>query len=221
MTLSTTLTWADLRSQYDSELAELREAYAELAEHASTEYGDDWRDRPLANDPEQLDGDAQGLWVLRNEVDHLDQQAQTIQSRQAMLDRLEAEYGDGTFEVAILTGTETMDIETQLRMEAQRDGVTEDILTVKRNQLTVDAATVDAPEGVPRDEDGSPQPSEAANALALALWDQIETLNNAGTVDFRAEGLGDDAPARSQPVAGSDTPTPSDELSEPSASTDE
>jgi hypothetical protein len=205
--ITTEVTWADLRSAYDDELADLRDAYDELTEQAREEYGEDWQDRPMPRNPDALGDDERDLWVYQQQAAQYDQAAQSIQKRQHMLDRLADEYGDGDFEIKMLTGEETMQIETELRTLAQERGIDVSVIQVRRNALTVDKATVDAPEGVPR-EDGSPVPSECPNALTLALWDQVEAFNNAGETGFRAAGFGDHSPPDQTP-GSSATPTAS------------
>jgi len=201
--ITTEVTWQDLIGAYDDELDELRDAYDELDDLAREEYGEDWRDRPLPDDPQALPEDDEDLWVYQQQAAQYDSAKQSIEKRQHLLGRLREEYGDGDFEIQMLSGSETMDIETELRMLANKRDVSVDAIQVRRNALTVDAATVDAPEGVPR-EDGSPVPSEAPNALTLALWEQVESYNNAGEIDFRAGGFGE-----------TDRPDPTGESSAP------
>jgi hypothetical protein len=221
MPITTDVTWADLRSAHDDELDELRDAYEEIQALATDEYGDDALQRPLPNDPDALDDDRRDLWVYQQQTQQYDEAAKSIQKRQHMLGRLADEYGDGAFTIQMLSGEQAMDIETELRMYAQsNDDLPMAAVELRRNALTVDAATVDAPEGVPRDGDGSPVPSECPNALTLALWEQVEAFNNAGETGFRAEGFGnDDRPAPT--AAASATPTPASVPSEPSDATDD
>jgi hypothetical protein len=208
MTITTKISWSDLIAVYDTELADLREAYDELVEQARDEYGEGWQSRPTADD---------SLQVYQQRAQQYDEAAKSIQKRQHLLGQLKEEYGDGDFELKMLTGEETMQVETELRTLAQQEDVSVDVIQVRRNALTVDAATVDAPEGVPR-EDSSPVPSECPNALTLALWEQVESLNNAGETGFRAEGFGDstglstvDTSAAPTPSAGSSTPSAPDD----------
>jgi len=208
-TISTTVTWADLTAAYDTELDELQDAYDELCTQAEHEYGEGWQSQPATDEK---------LQVYQQQAQQYDGAAKSIQKRQHLLDLLSAEYGVGDFELKMLTGEETMQVETELRMLAQQEDVSVDVIQVRRNALTVDAATVDAPEGVPR-EDGSPVPSECPNALTLALWEQVESLNNAGETGFRAEGFGDSTGLST--VDTSAAPTPSAALSTPSAPDDE
>jgi hypothetical protein len=117
----------------------------------------------------------------------------------------------------MLSGQDTLELETQVRAKARELGVDVDEVQHYRKGLVVDEATVDAPDGVPRS-DGSPEPSAVGNALMFALYEQIEALNSAGAADFRAPGF--DGPDLS--VAGSSaTPTPSGPSSKPSAPTDD
>lgn len=220
MPITTTVTWQDLQTAHDDELADLRDAYDELREKARAEYGDDALTQDLPTDPDNLSDDERALYVYQQKVNQYDSAAQSIQKRQHILGQLADEYGDGAFELKMLTGTEMMDVEAELRMEAQQRDVSVDVIQVKRNALTVDAATVDAPEGIPR-EDGSPVPSACPNALTLALWEQVERFNSAGATDFRPVGFGEDSPAPTPTGAKSATPTASSEPSASSAPTDE
>lgn len=220
MTITTTVTWADLLSDATSELDTLRDAYDELQDLATEEYGDDALDRTLPNDPDLLDADERDLWVYRTQMEQYDSAAKSIQKREHVLQRLKDEYGDGDFEIRMLTGEETVELETDLRMLAQDEGVSMQAIESKRNARVVDLATVDAPEDLPR-EDGSPTPSQAPNALTLALWEQVNRFNNAGATDFQPEGFGESDPAPNPTGAKSATPTPSGEVSTPSEPTDE
>lgn len=212
--ITTTVTWADLQSAYDDELADLREAYDELVAKATETYGADALDQLVTDD----DSD---LRVYQTQAEQYDQAAKTLQKRQHVIERLAEQYGDGAFEIKMLTGSETMDIETELRMEAQQSDLSMEALNIRRNALTVDTATVDAPEGVPRDDDGSPTPSECPNPLTLALWEHVERYNNAGATDFRPAGFGEDSPDPTPTDVASVPPTSASEPSEPSAPTDE
>lgn len=197
MTITTTVAWADLHAALDDELAEVEAAYDDLADHATEEYGDEWRTAPATDDT---------LSALQEQAERYDQTAKSIQQRRQMLDRLKDEYGSGDFEVKLLTGSETMQIETDLRLEAQQRDIDLAVIQTKRNALTVDAAVTDAPEGVPRDDEGSPTPSECPNALTLALWEQVERFNNAGDPDFTAAGLSDASDTTTSVTSA--TPTP-------------
>jgi hypothetical protein len=208
--ISTTVSWADLTAAYDTELDDLRDAYNELCTQAESEYGEGWQSHPATDET---------LQVYQQQAQQYDEAAKSIQKRQHLLKQLKAEYGDGNFELKMLTGKETMQVETELRVLAQQEDVSIDVIQVRRNALTVDAATVDAPEGIPRDDDGSPVPSECPNALTLALWEQVESLNNAGETGFTAEGFGDST--RLSTADTSATPTASAASSTPSAPDDE
>lgn len=219
--ITTTVTWGDLISQHDDELADLRDAYDEIADLAREEYGDDALDRTLPGDADLLDDAERDLYVYQQQAAQYDEAAKTIQNRKHVLETLREEFGDGDFEIKMLTGEETMDIETELRMLAQRKDVSVDTIQIRRNGLTVDAATVDAPEGVPQDGADDPAPSLAPNPLTLALWEQVQRFNNAGATDFRPEGLGDGDVSGPGASASSEVPTTSGDHSEPSASPDE
>jgi hypothetical protein len=210
MSITAQITWSDLTAVYNTELNDLRDAYDELCTQAESEYGEGWQSHPATDET---------LQVYQQQANQYDEAAKSIQKRQHLLGQLKAEYGNGEFELKMLTGEETMQVETELRMLAQQEDVSIDVIQIRRNSLTVDAATVGAPEGVPRDDDGSPVPSECPNALTLALWEQVESLNNAGETGFRAEGFGD---TTGLSTAGtSATPTPSAASSTPSAPDDE
>jgi len=211
MAITTTVTWDDLRQAPADELSELRDAYEELRELATEVYGDDALDRTLPNDPDQLEADERDLWVYQTQIEQYRQAAESIEKRQNMLRRLEDEYGSDPFEIKMLSGSETMDIETELRMKAQQKDTAIDTVRIHRNGLVVDAATVDGPDTLPTTEDGTPKPSDAPNALTLSLWEMVERFNNAGSVDFRPEGFGD--------TAGEPRPT-TDKSATPSASTE-
>jgi hypothetical protein len=210
MTITTIVTWADLTAAYDTELDDLREAYDELCTQAEHEYDDGWRSQPAA---EEI------LQIYQQQAQQYDEAAKSIQKRQHLLNQLKEKYGDGGFELKMLTGEETMQVETELRILAQQEDVSVDVIQVRRNVLTVDAATVDAPEDIPRDDEGSPVPSECPNGLTLALWEQVESLNNAGETGFRAEGFGDTTGLFTVDTSG--TPTSSPASSTPSAPDDE
>jgi hypothetical protein len=203
--ITSTVTWADLTAAYDRELDDLRDAYDELCTQAEYEYGEGWQSQPATEET---------LQVYQQQAQQYDEAAKSIQKRQHLLGQLPEEYGDGDFELKMLTGEETMQVETELRMLAQQEDVSVDVIQVRRNALTVDAATVDAPEGVPR-EDGSPAPSKCPNALTLALWEQVESLNNAGETGFTAEGFGDSGGLSTADTSA--TPTPSPQSLTPSA----
>lgn len=215
--ITTTVTWDDLIGQHDDELADLQDAYAEVRDLAEEEYGDGALDAPVPSEPSAVPDDRMDLYVYQRQAAQYDEAAKSIQNRQHVLGELREQFGGGAFAIKMLTGAETMDIETQLRMEAQQRDAAIDTIQVRRNSLTVDAATVDAPEGVPR-EDGSPVPSACPNPLTLALWEQVQRYNNAGATDFRPEGCGDaTSPATG---ASSATPTTSGGATTPSSSTD-
>ena len=174
-TITTALTFDDLINDHDDDLESLRAAYEEVVEYATEEHGE----RPAWPD------------VLRQQAQMYDEAGKSIQRRQHVLTTLRDEYDDAEFTIKMLSGSELMDIETDLRMEAQKRGVEPGTLQAYRQQLTVDRATVAAPDAVPTDDDGNPLPSECPNPLTLALHEQVERLNTAGAADFRAPGFGD------------------------------
>jgi len=208
VSITTTVTWADLLNRTTEELDDLRDAYEELKDLAIEEYGDDAVDRTLPNDPDLLDADERDLWVYRTQMEQYNSAKQSIEQRANVLKRIQDEYGEGDFEIRMLTGEETVEIETELRMLAQERDTSIDVVQSKRNTQTVDAATVAAPDEFPT-EDGSPVPSKAPNALTLALWEQVNRFNNSGATDFQASGFGDTDPAPSPTAGQSVTPTPS------------
>ena len=175
-TITETVTFDDLISSYGPELEELEAAYNGAVEYATDEYGEERTEWP---------NEVRSLVEMYNEA------GKSIQQRQHVLERLSTHYGDGGFKIAMLTGSELMDIETEMRMKAKDRGVQVSELQAYRQQLTTDYATVGAPEEFPTDSDGSPQPSEAPNPLTLSLYEHVERLNMGGSSDFRAPGFGD------------------------------
>jgi len=195
MTATTDLTFGDLKAQYDDDLETLREAYEDVTEHGRAEYGDreEWPDE------------------VRGRAEALNESAKQIQNRQHAVETLAADYGDGPFRVKVLSGAELMDVELDLRAEAQARDVDAEAIQGYRKRLLVDAATVDAPAEVPTDDDGTPAPSELPNPITLALYDCVERLNNTGATDFRAPGF--ESPGDSDPDATSATPSVSETVS--------
>lgn len=204
MPITTTVTWADLIDAQRDELDDLRDAYEEVTELAREEHGDDALDRPLPADTDAVDDDAQELAVLQQQAAMYDQAAVVIQRRINLLETLQGKLGAGDFEVKMLSGEEAMSLEVDLRTDAaDTDAQT---LQLMRNQRTVDAAVVDAPADLPRDDGGSPKPSDAPNALVNSLFDQVQRFNAAGSPDFRAAGFGGPGPA----AASESSATPTD-----------
>jgi hypothetical protein len=190
MPITQTVTWADLRAELSDELSELRDAYDEIRGKAIDEYGEDAFDRTLPDDPDTVADENRDLWTYQRQIEQYNQAKQSIDRRLNVLERLEDEVGSGDFEIKMLTGSETMEIETRLRLKAQERNTDVETIQHLRELWVVDGATVDAPDGVPR-EDGSPQPSECPNALATSLYERINRLNNAGATDFQTAGFGD------------------------------
>lgn len=196
--ITQTVTFDDLIADHDDELDDLREGYDDLAEWATDEHGErreGW--------PEEV----------RQYLTQYDETAKTIQKRQHVLETLREEYDDDTFELQLLSGAALMDIETELRMEANKRGVEPAVLNSYRERLLVDRATVDAPDAVPTDDEGSPVPSECPNPLVQSLSEHASRLNTAGETDFRAPGLEGDSDT-------SDLPSPSDVTSSDTPPTD-
>ena len=174
--ITTTVTFDDMIDAYDDELADFREAYEEIVDYAEAEYGADRPEWP------------QELIQLAAMYEEAGKQ---IQQRQHVLERLAEAYDGDRFDIKMLTGAETMDLDTQLRAKAQERNMDPQLMQAYRKQLTVDRATVAAPDGFPTDGDDSPKPSDAPNPLTFALYEQVERLNQAGSTDFRAPGFGD------------------------------
>jgi len=179
MTITTTVTWSDLRHAYDDELDDLRDAYNEIHVLAESGYPDGLDTTDPTDDR---------LQALKATARQYDQSAKEIQKNQHVLETLADEYGGDGFELKMLTGNETMAVDTELKMLAAEKDVDVGTIQHRRNALVVDKATVDAPEGIPRT-DGTPTPSDAPNPLTFALWEQVERLNNAGDVDFTPAGV--------------------------------
>jgi len=207
MTITTEVTFADLRAQYDDELDDLRAAYEDTVALARERYGDD----AMQTNPSSVDN-PDDLARLQQTAEAYNEAGKSTQQRQHALETLTDEYDGDTFTVAMLSGSELMDIETELRMLAQSKDVDPSIMQAKRKGMVVDKATVDAPEGLG-------DPSDAPNPITLSLYDVVERLNQGGTPDFRAPGFGDDT--ASEPSSTSVTPTTSEPLSTASATTDE
>lgn len=211
MNITTTVTWDDLRADADAELSDLRDAHDELTDLATDEYGDGALNRPLPSDPDAVPEDHLRLWAIQQRAEQVDEAAKQLQKRKEVLAFLRDELGDDPFKIKMLTGEETMAIEAEIRGLAQsEDEPSPALVQLKRNGMTVDAATVDAPAGVPRagDDEDDPLPSKAPNALTMALWQQVERFNTAGATDFRAAGIGERNRVASGPSGPS--PTPSD-----------
>jgi hypothetical protein len=209
MPTTTTVTFQDLIAQYDPELSDLQDAYDEL-----TETIDD-----AVDDMEPEDDDAgQQIMALRQLAQGYQQTMQTIEARQTFLEGIREEWGDDTFEVQLLTGSDTMKVEKELRMVAQDDWVDQQFLQRKRQRLVTDAAVVDAPAAVPR-EDGDPQPSECPNQVVEALAEAVNAYQTGGSPDFRPQGYGD--PQESVADAMSALPNSAGSQSSPSPPTDD
>lgn len=209
MPITTTVTWDDLIDAQTDELDDLRDAYEEVAELAREQYGEDALQRP-ANDDEDHQ-------TLQQQAAMYDRAGKQYQQRINLLGTMQEQYGDEGFEIKMLSGEEVLDTEAQLRADVQ--DADEGRIQARRNQRTVNAATVDAPEGVPTDEDDSPRPSEAPNALVDSLFDAVQRFNSAGDTDFRAQGFGSVGPA-SAASGSSATPSASGTPSTPSARPD-
>jgi len=209
MDITTTVTWDTLLHANDSELEEYREAYRELEEIAREEHDADL-DTPTADDH---------LQAIQRQAARYEQAVQELQRHKNALETLRDELGDGDFEIKMLSGQEALEVSKEIQTDAYQNDTPPSVIETERNQLVADTATVDAPEGVPREDEGSPVPSELPNVLATALFEQVQRFNTAADVDFRAEGCGDAAlPDVSEP---SPTPNADAPLSAPSRPTDD
>jgi uncharacterized protein YukE len=209
MPTTTNLSFDDLIAQYDPELSDLQDAYDEL-----TETIDD-----AVDDMEPEDDDAgQQIMALRQLAQGYQQTMQTIEARQTFLEGIREDWDGDTFEVQLLTGSDTMQIEKELRMVAQDDWVDQQFLQRKRQRLVTDAAVIDAPAAVPQ-EDGDPQPSECPNQVVEALAEAVNAYQTGGSPDFRPQGYGD--PRESVADAMSALPTSAASQSSPSPPTDD
>lgn len=188
-TLTATVTFADLIAHYDDELDELREAREDILDAIRDEFGEDAIDEAVPQDTE--DDDKQYLASLQQTANLYNQSAKAIQKRQHVLDRIAERWDGDTFEIKMLTGGELSDLETELRMEAHRRDVPVEMLQAERQRRVADAAVVDAPESMPRDDDGGPLPSACENPLTLSLYELAEELNQQGGLDFTPAGFGD------------------------------
>ena len=174
MAITDTVHLTDLIARYKDELSDLRDAYDDLIDWAEDEHGDRREQWPDA---------------ARQTAQAYEEAAKRIEARISFLEKASDEYGDEPFEIRMLSGQETMEIETELRMKANKRDVDVEVIQHERNRSVVDTAVVDAPEGFPTDDDGSPVPSEAPNPLTLSLHEAVESLNQAGEADFRASGF--------------------------------
>lgn len=190
-TITTTVTFDDFSTAIETELANLREAYEDLREHATEKYGDNEHEWPQET---------------RQELNAYNEGAKQLQQRKHVLEELANRYSSREFELKMLTGQEILDIETTLRMDASREGVDPEALQAERKGLVADEAVVDAPDEVPTGDDG-PRPSECPNPLTFAVYEQAEKLNQAGDTGFTPPGF-EDAPDLAE-SAVSDHPTDS------------
>jgi len=195
MRLTETVTFDDLIAQHERERSDLRDAYDDLVEFARDEYGDEEAEWPDS---------------VRQTAAAYDATGQSIEQRVAVLERLrdhDAIDGD-TFEIRMLSGRETMRIDTHLKRRARREDVDRDVISHERNAELVDAAVVTQPDAFPTDAEGDPRPSDLPEAVVMSLVEAVNTYNKSGSVDFRASGFAD----RHDWVGGSGssaTPTPS------------
>lgn len=188
-TLTTTVTFADLIAHYDDELDDLREAHEDILAAIREEFGEDAISEAVPEDT--ADDDKQYLASLQQTANLYNQSAKAIQKRQHVLETIGERWDGDTFELTMLTGGELSDLETELRMEAHRRDVPVEMLQAERQRRVADAAVVDGPEAMPRDDEGSPQPSECPNPLTLSLYELAEELNQQGGLDFTPAGFGD------------------------------
>lgn len=187
-TLTTTVTFDDLIAHYGDELQELRDAYDDVLDRIRDDFGEAGIDAAVPQDA--ADEEDARLGSLQQTANLYSESAKSIQKRQHVLERLRADYSSDTFELKMLSGSELADIETELRMEAQRRDVAVEALQAERQRRVADAATVDAPPEV-CDDDGTPVVSEAPNPLTLSIYEMAEQLNQQGGLDFSPPGFGD------------------------------
>lgn len=177
MAITTTVTFSDILSYHQAELDDYRDAHDELTEYARDEYGDhraEWGE------------DITSLLLLVTES------AKTVEQRINFIERVQDEYDGSEFTIKMLSGRELSEIESELRMTAQKRDTDIQQLSSERKMETLDRAITSAPEGFPSDDDGNPEASNAPNALALSLHEQVQLLNQSGETGFRAAGFGDE-----------------------------
>ena len=208
MNITTTVSWDTLLHAHDDEREEYRDAYQELRALAQEEYDADL-DTPTSDDE---------LAAIQQQAARYEQAVKELQRHTNALETLRDQLGDGDFEIKMLSGQEALEVAKEVQTEAYQENTPPSVIETERNQLVADAATVDAPEGVPRDDDGSPVPSELPNVLATALFEQVQRFNTAADVDFRPAGCGDADPL--DPSGVSSTPNADAPLSAPSPRTD-
>jgi hypothetical protein len=215
-TLTTTVTFADLIAHYDDELDDLREAYDDVLDAIREEFGADAIDEAVPEDPD--DDDRQYLRGLQQTANLFSESAKSIQKRQHVLERLREDYSGDSFTIKMLTGGELADLETELRMEAHRKDVPVETLQAERQRRLADTGTIGAPPEV-CDDDGTPEPSAAPNALALTLAEVIQELNQQGGLDFTPQGFGDPigtgSPSSATPTGSAPSSSDSDSTAEP------
>jgi hypothetical protein len=214
MTLTTTITFADLITAVKDELDDLEAQYDDTKALIEAEWDADPFDMELPDLSDVDDEDTMQLVGLAMNAMQLEESAKESQKRLHVLKQLREEYDDGRFELRMLTGQEVMDIETQLKMKAQREGVDRGAVNHERHAKVADTCVVDAPEGFPTDDDGDPKPSDGPQALMFALYNQCERLNSSGATDFTAPGFGDATAstatgASAPPSTSPDSPVPS------------
>jgi hypothetical protein len=213
MTISTTVSFADLIAAVERELDDLRAQYDDAVALIEEEYDEDAMDAEMPDPADVDDQDMMQLAGLVRNVMLLDRQAQESQKRKHALEQFEDRYGGGEFELKSLTGQEVMDIETTIRLEANREGVDKSVFSAQRKQEIVDVAVTDAPDWFPSDDDSNPVASQAPQALMFALYEQAETLNSSGATDFTAPGFGEtafsSAESSATPSTSPPSPTPS------------
>lgn len=221
MAITTTVAWADLRDAQQSELDDLREAYDDLETTAQDEYGEDALSRPVPNDLDDIDDEeTRALAAIQQQAALYEQSRETVEKRLNLLEVLEGELGDDPWEIKMLSGQEVMNVEAELRADRKTESWDRQMFALVRNYRTVDAAVVDGPEDIPR-EDGTLNVSEnVPNALVNSLYEQVERFNSAGETGFRSEGFGS-PPTVGGPSGSSATPASSNTPSKPSAPDDE
>lgn len=221
MATTTTVTFGDLAAQYDSELEDYRDAYEQLRAVGRERFGEGWLDDPVQPTEEDLEAgtDTAEQYQLQRAAQQYAQAAENTEEMQHAIETFGGRYDGDAFEIKALTGSETIEMEMELRTLANQSDIDDDLVEVKRKELLVNTATVDAPPEVPTDEDGTPTPSACEQRIMFALADYISAYNSAGDVDFTAAGF--DAEPVPDPGSSSASQSDSASTSAPSPPTED
>lgn len=176
MDVTETVTLTGIVDGYREDLRSLESTYIEFRDLAEDKWGvePEW--------PDQVQAYEEGYQST----------ARSLQKRIRVLEYFADEWESEAFEFRMLLGEETMAIEGALSREAADSSPAE--LEASRNKQVINESCVDAPDEIPRDEDGNPLPSQTPNAVTQSLFEVVERLNSAGPGDFRASGLGSEGP---------------------------